>query len=171
MQVAPSRGRRAGGRVVVRVVYLHDKGPGSGSFQLSHETCSITDCRGKEQKTKDTHTINPKCNMLVTPTLQPTFPQRSTRGRRAHAEGEGARAALFLEGSRRRHELGTCKEQSRWGRTDPAGCRSEGIHPCPACCGPGPLLSLAGDGPTAGRGTHSVRSPWNWPSRVSAWGR
>lgn len=87
--------RAAGGWVVVRVVYLHDKGPGSGSFQLSHETCSITDCRGKEHKTKDTHTINPKCNVLVTPTLQPTFPQRGTWGRRAHAVG-GRGAGSFV---------------------------------------------------------------------------
>ena len=33
---------------------LHDRGPGSGSFQLSHETCSITDCQGKSKN--KTHT-------------------------------------------------------------------------------------------------------------------
>lgn len=87
--------RAAGGWVVVRVVYLHDKGPGSGSFQLSHETCSITDCRGKEQKTKDTHTINPKCNVLATPPSNPPS-HRGARGGGGHTLAGGRGAGSFV---------------------------------------------------------------------------
>lgn len=47
-------------------------------FSYPMRPAQLRTVRGKSKKS-DTHTVNPKCNMLITPTLRPSFPQRGAQ--------------------------------------------------------------------------------------------